>query len=222
MSKKEKAYQAIISSKLLPLFYHDDPITSYEIISALYKGGVRTIEYTNRGPHAIENFKYLKQRISETYPDILLGIGTIKNANEAKQFISLEADFIVSPTINPEVGLIAKDAGLLWIPGCMTSTEIDLAERSSASLIKIFPGNILGPAFISAVKELFPNIKFMPTGGVEPELNNLKDWFDSGVVAVGMGSKLISKSLVAEKNYYKITEDVIRAIKLIKTASNNQ
>ena len=219
MNKKEMAYQAIIASKLLPLFYHDDPMVSYEITQALYNGGVRTIEYTNRGPNALSNFKFLKEKLHENFPDLLLGIGTIKNKQQALDFISADADFIVSPTINPEVGLAAEEAGLLWIPGCMTATEIDLAERSSASLVKIFPGNILGPDFINAIKELFPNLKFMPTGGVEPELNNLKGWFDSGVVAVGMGSKLISKGLIADKSYSKISVEVEKAIHLIKKAS---
>ena len=220
MNKKEKAYQAITSSKLLPLFYHDDAIISFEILQALYHGGVRTIEYTNRGANALTNFKYLKENIVTKFPDMLLGIGTIKNNLQAFDFISAGADFIVSPTIDPEVGLAANEAGLLWIPGCMTATEIDLAERSSASLVKIFPGNILGPGFIAAIKELFPNLKFMPTGGVEPEINNLKEWFNSGVVAVGMGSKLISKTMIENQNFSKISEEVGKAIKLIKVASS--
>lgn len=221
MNKKETVYRAITSSKLLPLFYDGDPVISYEIIKALYNGGVKTIEYTNRGTNALANFKYLKDNLSETHPDILLGIGTIKNEAEAHQFIAAGADFIVSPTINPEVGSIAEEAGLLWIPGCMTATEINLAERSAASLVKIFPGNILGPSFIAAVKELFPKLMFMPTGGVEPEINNLKEWFNSGAIAVGMGSRLISKTLITEKNYSKITEQVINAIRLIEVASDN-
>ena len=148
-----------------------------------------------------------------------LGAGTIRNKIEATEFINEGADFIVSPGVTHDVASLADKNDILWIPGCMTPTEIDEAERNGASLVKIFPGNILGPGFVSAIKELFPNLLFMPTGGVEVDKENLQGWFKAGVVAVGMGSKLVSKKLMEEKNYTaieKMTKEVLDLIGTIK------
>ena len=103
-----------------------------------------------------------------------------------------------------EVAAAADSVGMLWVPGCMTPTEIIHAENLGAGMIKLFPGNILGPGFVSAIKELFPGLLFMPTGGVDLEEGNLSGWFKAGVCAVGMGSKLLSKNLLEQRNYAAI------------------
>jgi 2-dehydro-3-deoxyphosphogluconate aldolase/(4S)-4-hydroxy-2-oxoglutarate aldolase len=145
-----------------------------------------------------------------------LGVGTIKTITDAEIFIAAGADFIVCPIINPAVAEIARKAKLLWLPGCMTATELHLAESSGAVLVKIFPGNILGPSFVQAVKEIFPKLLFMPTGGVEVNKDNLQAWFNSGVSAVGMGSKLITKSILEKKEFEELTATTTYALQLIK------
>lgn len=219
MHKKEKTLEALLAQKLLPLYYHDNAATSIAVLSALYKGGIRIVEYTNRGEHALANFGELRKAAEAEMPDLLLGIGTIKNADQAKNYISAGADFIVCPSTNPEVATVTHEAGLLWIPGCMTPTEIATAENAGANLVKIFPGNILGPSYLSAIKDLFPGLLFMPTGGVEAEANNLTNWFQSGVVAVGMGSKLITKEMIEQNDADGITAATIQALQLVKEAS---
>jgi len=216
MHNKEQVLQQIVQQKLLPLYYHDNATVSMDILQSLYEAGIRVIEYTNRGVHALDNFKELKEAKERTMPDMLLGIGTIKTVEQAKQYIDAGADFIVCPTMNEQVAAVTHEAGLLWIPGCMTPTEIAAAEMAGATLVKIFPGNILGPGYISAIKELFPGIKFMPTGGVEAEEKNLRTWFKSGVVAVGMGSKLITKEMVQQKDYAALKEATAKALQLIQ------
>lgn len=219
IKNKETATKAIQQQGLLPLFYYEDPQVSLEIIRALYKGGVRVFEYTNRGAAALENFKIFKETLKNEMQDLFLGIGTIKNAAQAKDFIEAGADFIVCPIVNAEVAKVTHDAGLLWIPGCMTPTEIDLAQQHQAGIIKLFPANILGPDFLSSIKELFPGQLFVPTGGVEIEENNIASWFKAGVCAVGMGSKLVSKSIIEQKDYNKIaaltktTFEIIRKVR---------
>ena len=153
---------------------------------ALYDAGIKTVEYTNRGENALSNFSVMKKMLDADLPGLHLGIGTIKNKEQAKQFIDAGADYIICPSMNEEVASITHDAGLLWIPGCMTATEIAAAENAGATLVKIFPGSLLGPGYIHAIKDLFPGLKFMPTGGVEAEKKNLQSWFASGVVAVGI------------------------------------
>src|SRR6476661_3109505 len=201
MRKKDQALQALLQQKLLPLYYHQSAEVSVAILRALYEAGVRTLEYTNRGGNALENFKVLRKTVDKSLPELQLGIGTIKTNKQAKKFMEAGADFIVCPCMNKQVADTVQQAGLLWIPGCFTTTEIALAEEAGANLVKIFPGSLLGPSYIGAIKEIFPDLKFMPTGGVEAEEKNLKGWFTAGVVAVGMGSKLISKELIAQEDY---------------------
>lgn len=222
MHKKQKATDLLLQQKLLPLYYHEDPGVCVEILKALYAGGIRMLEFTHRGENALKNFNELKSTVKKSMHDVLLGIGTIKNAKQARLYIKAGADFIVSPSINEKVAKITAKAGLLWIPGCMTPTEIAVAENVGAKIVKIFPGNILGPSYITSIKELFPDIKFMPTGGVEAEQNNLKEWFNAGVVAVGMGSKLISKTVLENKNYAEITRLTKEALQIINFVSKPQ
>ena len=219
MYKKEIAIQVLEQQKLLPLYYHDSEEVSLTVLKALYKAGGRIVEYTNRGPNALKNFKKLRSIVDTELSGMLLGIGTIKNVKQCNEYINAGADFIVCPIVKPEVAEVTHKAGLLWIPGCMTPTEIALAEESGATHIKLFPGNILGPSYVTAIKELFPSIRFMPTGGVEPEVENLKAWFKAGVVAVGMGSKLITKQGIEQNNFEAITSNTRNALQLIEDTS---
>jgi len=214
---KEAALANIVNQGLLPLFFYESPEVSLEIIKTLYRAGIRTLEYTNRGAAALTNFTFLKQELKE-YADLHLGIGTVKNVAEAQAFIKAGADYIVAPLVNPEVGKLAHENNLLWIPGCMTPTEIFLAQQNQAALIKLFPANILGPGFLAAIRELFAGQLFIPTGGVEIEQENLSGWFKAGVCAVGMGSKLISKNILEEQQYDVLFERTQQALELVKTS----
>ncbi|MES2418218.1 MAG: bifunctional 4-hydroxy-2-oxoglutarate aldolase/2-dehydro-3-deoxy-phosphogluconate aldolase [Bacteroidota bacterium] len=220
MSTKATAIKAITSQGLLPLFYHDDAQVSLDVIRALYRAGVRVLEYTNRGKAALENFKFVKAALKTEMQDLFFGIGTIKNTSEADAFLAAGADFIVCPVVDVEVGKIVHDAGLLWIPGCFTPTEINVAHQQGAGIIKLFPANILGPAYLSSIKELFGGQLFVPTGGVEIDETNMATWFKAGVCAVGMGSKLISKQILDNKDYdhlFSLTTKALSLIDKVKT-----
>lgn len=218
MSDKKSVINTIIDQGFLPLFYYESPAVSLEIVKTLYRAGVRTLEYTNRGAAALGNFTFLKQELATCCPDLQLGIGTIKTPAEAEAFIKAGADYIIAPVVNPAVARVTQEAGLMWVPGCMTPTEIFLAQENGAALVKIFPANIVGPNFISSIKELFPGLLFMPTGGVEIEPENLRNWFKAGVCAVGMGSKLISKDVLANQEYDALYTQTVRALELVKAS----
>jgi 2-dehydro-3-deoxyphosphogluconate aldolase / (4S)-4-hydroxy-2-oxoglutarate aldolase len=218
MKIKKAVLNCILTQRMLPLFFYEDPEVSLQITRSLYKAGIRVFEYTNRGKQALDNFKILRKAVDKEMADLYLGIGTIKNVSEAETFIDAGADFIVSPIVNGEVAKAAHKHKLLWIPGCMTPTEIYAAQKHGAELIKIFPANILGPAFVSSIKELFPGQLFMPTGGVDLTSENINAWFHSGVSAVGMGSKLISREVLDSRLYDKLVTDTITALELVKTA----
>jgi 2-dehydro-3-deoxyphosphogluconate aldolase / (4S)-4-hydroxy-2-oxoglutarate aldolase len=185
----------------------------------LYSAGVRTVEYTNRGEAALKNFSAMKQLCESELHGMYLGVGTIKNGEQAQQFIDAGADYIISPGLVPTAAAVADKHNMLWVPGCMTPSEIIAAETLGAKFVKLFPGNILGPDFMSAIKELFPALLFMPTGGVDTTKENMGGWFKAGVCAVGMGSKLISKALLEAQDYAKIeslTKEVLATIKEIR------
>lgn len=217
MKQPEIILNTIQSQGIIPLFYHDELSVSVDVVNVLYNAGVRVIEYTNRGKTALANFKVLLKIKDERWNELILGIGTIKSVEQAKEFINAGADFIICPGVIPEVAKVVHDAGLLWVPGCMTSTEIIIAEQSGAKLIKLFPGSMLGASYISALKEIFPNLMFMPTGGVEVNDENINAWFKAGVVAVGLGSKVISKELMQQKDYDTIGNLAKKALKIVQS-----
>ena len=181
------------------------------------QAGVKAVEYTNRGEAALKNFKAMVAIRNTEMPELLMGVGTIKNVAQATDYINAGADFLVSPGYVAEVADYTHAKGLLYAPGCMTPTEIIAAENNGVKFIKLFPGNLLGPEFLSGIKDIFPKLLFMPTGGVDTTRENIEGWFKAGVCAVGMGSKLISKKLMEAKEYATIETETIKVLELIQT-----
>lgn len=217
MEKKETILGLIPQQGILPLYFYNDTTVSIEVLKALYAAGIRAVEYTNRGEAALRNFKEMRKVCDTELKGMYLGIGTIKNGEMAQTFIDAGTDYIICPGLIESVANVADQNKMLWVPGCMTPTEIIRAETLGAKMIKLFPGNILGPGFMSAIKELFPNLLFMPTGGVELDKDNIAGWLKAGCCAVGMGSKLITKSLLEAKDYTTITKGTEAALAIIKS-----
>jgi 2-dehydro-3-deoxyphosphogluconate aldolase/(4S)-4-hydroxy-2-oxoglutarate aldolase len=216
MKDKEEVLRAIMQQRILPLFYYADVEVSMQTIRTLYKAGIRAMEFTNRAEGALEVYTEVRKQVAAEMPDMLFGAGTIKTVKDAIAFVQADADFFVAPNLNEGVGGVANDQNMLWIPGCMTPSEIHNARIHHAELIKIFPANVLGPSFINAVKEVFPDQLFIPTGGVEINKENLGAWFNAGVVAVGIGSKLISKEVLKNKSWNELFDKTMLALELIK------
>jgi 2-dehydro-3-deoxyphosphogluconate aldolase/(4S)-4-hydroxy-2-oxoglutarate aldolase len=152
-------------------------------------------------------------------PGLLLGIGTIKNRQYATDYLAAGADFLVSPGFVKEVADHAVSNGIFYAPGCMTPTEIIAAENAGLIFIKLFPGNMLGTEFLTTIKDIFPKLLFMPTGGVDATKESIESWYKAGVCAVGMGSKLVSKKLMETKDYAgieKATKEVLEIIASVK------
>jgi 2-dehydro-3-deoxyphosphogluconate aldolase/(4S)-4-hydroxy-2-oxoglutarate aldolase len=216
MSNESFVQTLIEKQGLLPLFYHENEQVSVRVLKALYDAGIRAVEYTNRGEAALRNFKTLRKLCDAEMKDMCLGIGTIKSADMAKAFSDAGADFLISPVFDASVCDVAYLNKLLWVPGCMTPTEIHEGEKAGCTLVKIFPSNILTPGFISAVKELFPQLSFMCTGGVEPNESGLQAWFDAGVAVVGMGSQLITPTILQEENYELLRAHTVEVLLIIQ------
>lgn len=217
MEKKDAILALIPQQGILPLYFYKDTKVSIEVLKALYSAGIRAVEYTNRGEAALQNFKEMRKVCDTELKGMYLGIGTIKNGEMAQTFIDAGTDYIICPGLVESVAAVADKNKMLWVPGCMTPSEIIRAETLGAKMIKLFPGNILGPGFLSAIKEIFPGLLFMPTGGVELDKDNIAAWFKAGVCAVGMGSKLITKQLLETGNYAQISQDTEKVLAIIQS-----
>lgn len=219
MIKSQQVKEVILQQGILPLYFNKDETISIEVLRALYKAGVKAIEYTNRGEAALSNFKKMVEVRNSEMQGLMMGVGTIKNLQQANDYLSAGADFLVSPGLVPEVASYTVANDIFYAPGCMTPTEIIAAENAGVTFIKLFPGNLLGPEFLSGIKDIFPKLLFMPTGGVDTTKANIESWFKAGVSAVGMGSKLVSKNLMEAKDYLTIeksTKEVLEIIQSIK------
>lgn len=218
MARFKRTYVASVmeSSGLVPLFYHNDIEVSKEVLRACYKGGARLLEFTNRGDFAHEVFGELNKFAAKELPEMILGVGSVADAGTASLYIQLGANFIVSPMLKEDVGKTCNRRKILWSPGCGTLSEIAQAEELGAEIVKIFPGSQLGPGFIKAVKGPCPWTSIMPTGGVTAEEKNLRNWFEAGATCVGMGSKLITKEFLSNKNFEGLEEHVRNTLALIK------
>lgn len=207
--------EALRTSLLVPVFYHENLEICEAVMSICFEEGIEMFEYTNRGGMAAQNFERLQNLVQNSYPEKFLGIGTIKTAQEAEQFVRLKPSFVVSPLINPEVGAVCRSNDIPWMPGCITPTEVFQASSNGAAVVKIFPASLVGPSFIKALKAVFPDVLLMPTGGIRVERTILKEWFDAGVLCVGMGSELLEKDLVQNKNWNQLREKIRNARQVI-------
>ena len=216
MESEQHNSEKIKQQKLLPLFYHDDLQVCLSVTKALYEGGVRMIEFTNRGDKALENFKGIIKERDEGMTDLLICAGTIKTPEHAIKFIDAGADVLISPVFDSSVCDVAYMQKILWIPGCTTPTEIHHGEKAGCNLIKLFPGDLLEPSYLEAIKPLFPDLDFLVTGGVDTSKENIIAWFKAGFCAVGMGSKLITKEILSKKDYHLITSAVKDVLEIIK------
>jgi 2-dehydro-3-deoxyphosphogluconate aldolase/(4S)-4-hydroxy-2-oxoglutarate aldolase len=214
---KLEVLTAMKQTGLVPVFYHPDFETAKNVVSACADGGAECVEFTNRGDRAINIFTRLAEFRDAERQDIILGIGSVCDAPTAAMYISAGADFIVAPTLDEETARLCNARKISYSPGCGTVGEIQKAHIFGVDIVKIFPANTVGgPEFVRAIKAPCPWTDIMPTGGVTPAKENLKEWFDAGIVCAGMGSKLITKELVAAKDWTGITKKVRDTIELIK------
>ena len=200
----------------IPLYYNPDPDVMKDVISACYRGGMKIFEFTNRGDLAHELFAELVKWSRAEMPDLVMGVGTVVDAGTCSLYIQLGARFIVSPILNKDMARVCNRRKIMWIPGCATASEISKAEELGAEVVKLFPGPTVGGAkFLKAYLGPCPWSQIMPSGGVSPTRENLKEWFDAGAFCVGMGSQLISKDIIKNGDFKKLEETAREAMDII-------
>ncbi|OQD42460.1 bifunctional 4-hydroxy-2-oxoglutarate aldolase/2-dehydro-3-deoxy-phosphogluconate aldolase [Croceivirga radicis] len=205
---------------MVPLFYHPDIELGKQVLKACYDGGARLLEFTARGDFAFEVFSALNKYALAELPGMIMGVGSITDAAAASLFIQMGANFIVTPSLREDIAITCNRRKIMYAPGCGSLTEINRAEELGVEVIKLFPGSTYGPGFVKAIKGPQPWTSIMPTGGVSTDPENLKGWFGAGVTCVGMGSQLISKAVLANKDYTGLTQKVKETLALIKEIRN--
>jgi 2-dehydro-3-deoxyphosphogluconate aldolase / (4S)-4-hydroxy-2-oxoglutarate aldolase len=215
---KQHIVNVMKETGLVPLLSHDDADIARQAMEAAWRAGVRAFEYTNRKKNSFEVFHHLLKG-ADTLPGLILGIGTILDTQTTKKYLDAGAQFIISPVMNPEMAPLCMQQGKLWIPGCATLTEMVNARNLGAEVIKVFPGSVLGPGFVSSVMPVIPDLQLMITGGVEPNERSLSAWFQAGAMCVGMGSHLFTREILAQRDWPRLeavirhTLEIIRAVR---------
>ena len=202
---------------MIPLFFNNDIELSKKVLKACYDGGAKLLEFTARGDFAHEIFRDLIKYTVKELPGMIMGVGSVSDAAQASLFISLGANFVVTPLLREDIATVCNRRKVLWSAGCGSLTEIARAEELGCEIVKLFPGDIYGPQFVKSVKGPQPWTSIMPTGGVSPTEENLKGWFDAGVTCVGMGSKLITKDIIASEDFAKLEMNVRKVLAIIKS-----
>ena len=205
---------------LVPLFFSQDLELSKQVLKACYDGGARLMEFTARGDFAHETFGELTKYAIKELPGMVMGVGSITDAASASLYMALGANFIVTPVFRKDIAVVCNRRKVLWSPGCGSLTEIAQAEEMGCEIVKLFPGDSFGAKFIKNIRGPQPWTNIMPTGGVSPDEENLREWFDAGATCVGMGSQLITNDILKQKDFKQLEQKVKWTLDTIRSLRN--
>ncbi|MBP3586023.1 MAG: bifunctional 4-hydroxy-2-oxoglutarate aldolase/2-dehydro-3-deoxy-phosphogluconate aldolase [Paludibacteraceae bacterium] len=211
-----KTIQTAMQYAIVPVFYHDDKQVCQHVLQACYDGGIRIFEFTNRGENARDNFKYLRDIVSQSMPNLYLGVGSLITEDDAQYFIQNGADFLVSPIFSDAVWKVCLQQQVIYIPGCATPTEMGRAQAMGCEITKLFPGEVFGAQMVSAIMAPMPWSKIMVTGGVMPHKESIEQWFKAGAYCLGMGSKLLSKERIIAQDWQGITQQCQHCVDVVQ------
>lgn len=214
MIAKHKVMASLRESGVVAVIRTENPGDLVAVCRALNKGGVKFVEITMTVPGALDIIHEAADRLKDT--DVCIGAGTVLDGETARVAILAGSQFVVGPSFDPDVVRICNTYGVVVMPGALTPTEIVTAWKSGADVVKIFPGDVGGPDYLKAIKEPLPQVELMPTKGVDFETATA--FIKAGAIAVGTGSCLVSKALMAAKDHAGITENAKRFIKIIREA----
>ncbi|MBQ7750442.1 MAG: bifunctional 4-hydroxy-2-oxoglutarate aldolase/2-dehydro-3-deoxy-phosphogluconate aldolase [Bacteroidales bacterium] len=216
---KIKVIETMKETGIVPVFYHSDAEIAKKVLKACYDGGIRAFEFTNRGDFAQEVFGQLVKYAVKELPGMIVGVGSVVDPATAAMYLQLGANFVVGPLFNPAIAPVCNRRCVPYCPGCGSVSEVGAAQEAGCDLCKVFPGDVLGPAFVKGLRAPMPWSKIMVTGGVKPTRENLEGWFKAGVTCVGMGSNLFPKEVIAAGEWDKISGlcrsalDIVREVR---------
>ncbi len=213
MSDKDKNLQTITDCGVVAIVRVSSAREAVDVCMAIARGGVTPIEVTMTVPGAIDAIREFKSTVKE---EVLIGAGTVLDPETARACILAGADFIVSPTLNLEVIKVCRRYSKIIIPGTFTPTEILTAWEAGADIVKVFPASVGGPGYLKDIMGPLPQVKLVPTGGVN--LETTPEFIKAGAVAVAAGSSLVNKKAVSEQNWDAITDTARKFVAAVKQA----
>src|SRR6516225_2154188 len=212
---KETHLQWVLDAGIVAVVRAPDSQQLVEVARALADGGVNVIEITMSVPNALDVLRQVRQALGER---ILLGAGTVLDAETARAVLLAGAEYIVTPTLNLEVIRLCQRYDKLVMPGAYTPTEILTAWEAGADIVKVFPADVVGPAFFKALRGPLPQIRLMPTGGVD--LTTAAAFLKAGACCLGVGSQLVEPRAVADRNFDRIRELARQYTTIVKQTRN--
>jgi 2-dehydro-3-deoxyphosphogluconate aldolase / (4S)-4-hydroxy-2-oxoglutarate aldolase len=198
---KESQLQHVLDCGIVAVVRSPDSQQLVEVCRALAEGGVTVVEITMSVPNALDVVKQVRQALGDR---LLLGAGTVLDAETARAVLLAGAEYVVAPTVNLEVIRLCRRYDKLVMPGALTPTEILTAWEAGADIVKVFPADVVGPAFFKAVRAPLPQIRLMPTGGID--LQTAASFLKAGACCLGVGGQLVEPKAVAERNFDRIRD----------------
>lgn len=208
---RETDLTRVLDSGIVAVVRAPDPDGLVEVVRALADGGVTVAEVTFTVPNAVDVIRAAKRELGDR---VLLGAGTVLDPETARAAFLAGAEFIVSPGLNVDVIRLCRRYDKLIMPGAFTPTEIITAWEAGADIVKVFPADIVGPAFFKAMRGPLPQVKLMPTGGVD--LTTAEAFLNAGAVCLGVGSQLVDPKLVAARQFGRITELATQYVEIVR------
>src|SRR5712692_10528061 len=210
---KDKYLRQVLDCGIVAVVRSPDSRQLVEVARALADGGVTVIEITMSVPNALEVLRQVRQALGER---LLLGAGTVLDAETARAVLLAGAEYIVAPTLNLDVIRLCQRYDKLVMPGAFSPTEILTAWEAGADIVKVFPADVVGPAFFKALRGPLPQVRLMPTGGVD--LNTAAAFLKAGACCLGVGGQLVEPRAVAEGNFDRIRDLARQYVEVIKNA----
>jgi|SRR5262245_678511 len=212
MSKAHQLQQ-VLDAGIVAVVRAPDPGGLVEVIRALVAGGVTVAEVTLTVPNALDIVRRAKEALGDS---VLLGAGTVLDPETCRAALLSGAEFIVGPTLNLDVIRLCRRYDKLVIPGAFTPSEILAAWEAGADIVKVFPAEVVGPAFFKAMRGPLPQIRLMPTGGVD--LNTAADFLKAGACCLGVGGQLVDPKLVAARDFDRLRDLAAKYVEVVRTA----
>jgi len=208
---RERELERILDCGIVAIVRFPEPGPLVEVVSALAAGGVTAVEVTLTVPNALDVIREARRQLGDR---VLLGAGTVLDPETARAAILAGAEFIVAPNLNVEVVRLCRRYDSLVMPGAFTPTEVLAAWEAGADVVKVFPADVLGPAFFKALRGPLPQVKLMPTGGVD--VSNASDYLKAGAVCLGVGGQLVESKAVAARDFARITALARQFVEVVK------
>ncbi len=208
---REQDLQRVTDCGIVAVVRFSDPGPLVEVVRALAAGGVTVAEVTFTVPNALDVIRAAKRELGNR---VLLGAGTVLDSETARAALLAGAEFLVAPTVNLEVIKMCRRYDKLVMPGAFTPTEVLTAWEAGADIVKVFPADVVGPAFFKALRGPLPQVKLMPTGGVD--LDTAPEFLEAGAVCLGVGSQLVEPKAVAAGDFARITQLAKQYVEVVK------